>query len=98
MGCSVREQGIRAHLPQFSLHVLLVLATGLTIGSDRAVVPVPGRDVLGVEQLFVITSFGVSFGLVKALLDLFAGEWGKSTGANPSPSSAGQPRSPFRSP
>jgi hypothetical protein len=27
------KQGIREHLGQFSLHVLLVFATGLTIGS-----------------------------------------------------------------
>jgi MFS family permease len=34
--------------------VLLVFATGLTIGSECAVVPVLGRDVLGVESLFVV--------------------------------------------
>lgn len=45
-------QEIREHLSQFSLHVLLVFATGLTIGSERTVVPVLGRDVLGIESLF----------------------------------------------
>jgi len=76
-------QGIREHLGQFSLHVLLVFATGLTIGSERAVVPVLGRDVLGVESLFVIGSFVVSFGFVKALLNLYAGKWGESYGRKP---------------
>ncbi len=77
------EQGIREHLGQFSLHVLLVFATGLTIGSERAVVPVLGRDVLGVESLFVIGSFVVSFGFVKALLNLYAGKWGDAYGRKP---------------
>ena len=77
------EQGIRQHLPQFSLHVLLVFATGLTIGSERAVVPVLGRDVLGVESLLVVGSFVVSFGFVKSLLNLYAGKWGEQLGRKP---------------
>ena len=77
------RQGIREHLGQFSLHVLLVFATGLTIGSERAVVPVLGRDVLGVESLLVIGSFVVSFGLVKSILNLYAGKWGEQYGRKP---------------
>jgi MFS family permease len=77
------KQGIREHVGQFSLHVLLVFITGLTIGSERAVVPVLGRDVLGVTSLFVIGSFVVSFGFVKALLNLYAGKWGTEYGRKP---------------
>jgi MFS family permease len=77
------EQGIREHLPQFGLHVLLVFATGLTLGSERAVVPVLGEDVLGVTSFLVIGSFVVSFGFVKALLNLSAGKWGESYGRKP---------------
>ncbi|MFB6113943.1 MAG: MFS transporter [Halodesulfurarchaeum sp.] len=77
------EQGIRQHIGQFSLHVLLVFATGLTIGSERAVVPVLGRDVFGVESLLVIGSFVVSFGFVKGLLNLYAGKWGSEYGRKP---------------
>ncbi|MDF9744677.1 MFS transporter [Natrinema salsiterrestre] len=76
-------QGIREHLGQFSLHVLLVFATGLTIGSERTVVPVLGEEVLGVESFFVIGSFVVSFGFVKALLNLYAGKWGEEYGRKP---------------
>ncbi|QFU83217.1 MFS transporter [Natronorubrum aibiense] len=76
-------QGIREHLGQFSLHVLLVFATGLTIGSERTVVPVLGEDVLGVESFLVIGSFVVSFGFVKALLNLYAGKWGEEYGRKP---------------
>ena len=77
------QQGIRTHLGQFSLHVLLVFATGLTIGSQRTVVPVLGEDVLGVESLFVIGSFVVSFGIVKSILNLYAGKWGEEYGRKP---------------
>jgi len=76
-------QGIRQHRGQFSLHVLLVFATGLTIGSERAVVPVLGRDVLGVTSLLVIGSFVVSFGIVKSILNLSAGKWGEAYGRKP---------------
>jgi MFS family permease len=76
-------QGIREHKGQFSLHVLLVFATGLTIGSQRTVVPVLGEDVLGVESLFVIGSFVVSFGIVKSILNLYAGKWGEDYGRKP---------------
>src|SRR6056297_2112136 len=77
------KQGIKEHKGQFSLHVLLVFATGLTIGSERAVVPVLGRDVLGVKSLFVIGSFVVSFGIVKSILNLYAGKWGEKYGRKP---------------
>ena len=76
-------QGIREHLGQFSLHVLLVFATGLTIGSERAVVPVLGEEVLGVKSFLVIGSFVVSFGFVKAILNLYAGKWGEEYGRKP---------------
>ncbi|WP_254768596.1 MFS transporter [Salinilacihabitans rarus] len=75
-------QGIREHVGQFSLHVLLVFATGLTIGSERTVVPVLGED-LGVESFLVIGSFVVSFGFVKAVLNLYAGKWGEEYGRKP---------------
>jgi MFS family permease len=60
-----------------------VFATGLTIGSERAVVPVLGRDELGVTSLFVIGSFVVSFGIVKSILNLYAGKWGEEYGRKP---------------
>jgi MFS family permease len=76
-------QGIREHLGQFSLHVLLVFATGLTIGSERAVVPVLGEEVLGVTSFLVLGSFVVSFGIVKSILNLYAGKWGEEYGRKP---------------
>ena len=77
------RQGIREHAGQFSLHVALVFATGLTLGSERTVVPVLGEEVLGIESFLVIGSFVVSFGFVKALLNLYAGKWGEAYGRKP---------------
>ena len=77
------KQGIREHIGQFSLHVLLVFATGLTIGSERTVVPVLGEEVLGVKSFLVIGSFVVSFGVVKSILNLYAGKWGEEYGRKP---------------
>ena len=77
------EQGIREHLGQFSLHVVLVFATGLVIGSEREVIPALGLDVLGVKSLAVMGSFVVSFGIVKSILNLYAGKWGEDYGRRP---------------
>ncbi len=77
------EQGIARNWRQFLLHVLLVFGTGLTLGAERNVVPVIGRDLLGVDSFFVIGSFVVSFGIVKSLLNLYAGKWGEEYGRKP---------------
>ncbi|WP_254538809.1 MFS transporter [Halomarina litorea] len=76
-------QGIRRNRSQFALQLLTVFAVGLTIGAERNVVPVLGRDVLGVESMLVIGSFVVSFGFVKALLNLYGGKWSESYGRKP---------------
>ncbi|WP_101298393.1 MFS transporter [Halegenticoccus soli] len=77
------SQGIRRNWPQFALQLLTVFAVGLTIGAERNVVPVLGRDVLGVESVLVIGSFVVSFGFVKALLNLYGGKWSEAYGRKP---------------
>ncbi|WP_411967059.1 MFS transporter [Haloferax sp. YSSS75] len=76
-------QGIRENWQQFVLQLLTVFAVGLTIGSERNVVPILGRDVLGVESVLVIGSFVVSFGFVKALLNLYGGKWAETYGRKP---------------
>lgn len=77
------EQGIRRNWRQFLLHAILVFATGLALGAERNVVPIIGEEVLGVESFIVIGSFVVSFGFVKALLNLYAGKWGETYGRKP---------------
>ncbi|WP_396611881.1 MFS transporter [Haloferax sp. S1W] len=76
-------QGIRRNWRQFALQLLTVFAVGLTIGSERNVVPILGRDVLGVESVLLIGSFVVSFGFVKALLNLYGGKWAETYGRKP---------------
>ncbi|EMA42078.1 MFS transporter [Halococcus hamelinensis] len=76
-------QGIRRNWSQFALQLLTVFAVGLTIGTERNVVPVLGRNVLGVESMLVIGSFVVSFGFVKALLNLYGGKWSETYGRKP---------------
>lgn len=76
-------QGIRRNWPQFALQLLTVFAVGLTIGAERNVVPVLGQEVLGVESMLVIGSFVVSFGFVKAVLNLYGGKWSESYGRKP---------------
>ena len=77
------RQGIHANWEQFSLQLLTVFAVGLTIGAERNVVPILGRDLLGVESILVLGSFVVSFGFVKALLNLYGGKWAETYGRKP---------------
>jgi len=76
-------QGIRANWPQFTLQIITVFAVGLTIGSERNVVPLIGQNLLGVSSVLVIGSFVVSFGFVKALLNLYGGKWAEQYGRKP---------------
>ncbi len=78
-----RFSGIRRHWHQFTLQVLTVFAVGLTFGANRTVVPVMGEETFGIESVLVIGAFVVSFGLVKAVLNLYAGKWGDAYGRKP---------------
>jgi len=77
------QHGIRINLAQFSLHVLQVFFVGSTIGMTRTVLPVLAESDFGLAKgsFLALASFVVVFGLVKALLNLFAGrlsdQWGR---------------------
>lgn len=45
--------------------------------------PILGEPVLGVKSFYVLGSFVVSLGFVKALLNLYAGKWGETYGRKP---------------
>lgn len=77
------QQGIRANWLQFTLQILTVFAVGLTMGTERTVVPLMAEETFGVESVFVIGTFVVSFGLVKALLNLYSGKWADAFGRKP---------------
>lgn len=76
-------QGIRANWKQFALQVLTVFSVGLTMGAERNVVPLMGEEIFGVTSFLVIGSFVVSFGIVKAVLNLYSGKWADAYGRKP---------------
>jgi len=77
------EQGIRRNWIQFVLQILTVFAVGLTMGAERNVVPLMGEENFGVTSFLVIGSFVVSFGVVKAVLNLYSGKWADAYGRKP---------------
>lgn len=80
---STHIQGIRANWKQFALQVLTVFSVGLTMGAERNVVPLMGEEIFGVTSFLVIGSFVVSFGIVKAVLNLYSGKWADAYGRRP---------------
>jgi len=69
------KHGIHSNLQQFIYQLLQVFLVGLTIGMTRTVVPGLAETEfgLGEKQFFLLTSFVVVFGLVKAVMNLIAG-------------------------
>jgi MFS family permease len=65
--------GLRANWRQFWLLVLINAFVGAMVGLERAIVPLLATDDFGQTSRTVILSFIVSFGIVKALANLFAG-------------------------
>jgi MFS family permease len=65
--------GLRANLAQFSLLVLINAFVGGMVGLERAVLPLIAERDFGLASKSVILSFLISFGIVKALTNLFAG-------------------------
>ena len=64
--------GLRENLGQFSLLVLLNAFVGAMVGLERTVLPLLGEQEFGLTSKTAITSFIVSFGVTKAVLNLVA--------------------------
>ena len=75
--------GIVPNLGQFLVQTPLVFFAGITIGLERNVVPVLAKDEFAIGSTSVILSFVVSFGFVKALLNLYGGRLSESWGRKP---------------
>lgn len=73
--------GLRENLGQFSLLVLVNAFVGAMVGLERTVVPLIGEREFGLASKTAIISFIVSFGVTKALCNLFAARiserWGR---------------------
>src|SRR2546426_42469 len=70
---SVVQLGLRANWQQFTLLVIVNAFVGGMVGLERSVVPLLGQSVFGLASTIAVLSFIVSFGIVKALANLFAG-------------------------
>ena len=72
--------GLRENWQQFSLLLLINAFVGGMVGIERTVVPLIGANEFHVESTVLITSFIVSFGVVKALANLVSGQLADSWG------------------
>ncbi len=70
---SPAQLGLKENLGQFSLLVLVNAFVGGMVGLERTVVPLIGSEEFGLVLRTAIFSFIVTFGLVKAFSNLFAG-------------------------
>lgn len=73
--------GLKENWRQFSLLVLINAFVGGMVGIERTVVPLIGAQQFHIGSTALITSFIVSFGVVKAIANLVSGQladtWGR---------------------
>jgi MFS family permease len=74
------QLGLRANWRQFSLLVLINAFVGSMVGLERTILPLLAEHDFGIASKTAILSFLVSFGLVKAAANLFAGHLGDRMG------------------
>jgi MFS family permease len=72
--------GLRGNWEQFTLLVAVNAFVGATAGIERVILPLLAEREFGVASRAAILSFIVSFGLVKAIANLFAGRMGECWG------------------
>jgi MFS family permease len=72
--------GLRENLGQFSLLVLINIFVGVMVGLERTVVPLIGEKEFGLTSKTAIASFIVSFGVTKAICNLFAARTSERVG------------------
>src|SRR5262245_8411244 len=75
--------GLRENLPQFALLVVLNAFVGAMVGLERTVLPLLGEQEFGLSSKTAITSFIVSFGVTKAVINLLAARASDRVGRKP---------------
>ena len=75
--------GLRENLPQFALLVVLNAFVGAMVGLERTVLPLLGEQEFGLGSKTAITSFIVSFGVTKAVVNLVAARASDRIGRKP---------------
>ena len=77
------ELGLGANWRQFTLLVVVNAFVGAMVGLERTVLPLIAGGEFGLASKTVVLSFLVSFGIVKALANLFAGRLADRIGRKP---------------
>lgn len=72
--------GLRANWEQFTLLIVVNAFVGAMVGLERTIVPLIAEQDFGLAARSIILSFLVSFGIVKALANLFAGRFSDRIG------------------
>jgi MFS family permease len=72
--------GLAANRQQFALLILINAFVGGMVGLERTVVPLIGAEEFRIASTTLVTSFIVSFGVVKALANLVSGQLADSWG------------------
>ncbi|MBI3964044.1 MAG: MFS transporter, partial [Chloroflexi bacterium] len=80
VGASTVLLGLRANWQQFTLLIVINAFVGGMVGLERSIVPLIAEQDFGLTSKAVILSFIISFGVVKALANLFAGRWSDRVG------------------
>lgn len=75
--------GLMANWQQFSLLLLVNAFVGAMVGLERTIVPLIASEEFGLASVSVTLSFIISFGIVKALANLFAGSNADRIGRKP---------------
>lgn len=75
--------GLRANWEQFTLLMVINAFVGAMVGLERTVVPLIAATDFGLVSKAVTLSFLISFGVVKALANLFAGRLADRVGRKP---------------
>lgn len=74
------ELGLRSNWQQFTLLIVINAFVGAMIGLERTVVPLIAQAEFGLASKSAALSFIISFGVVKALANLFAGRFADRIG------------------
>ena len=77
------QLGLRPNLVQFSWLATITCGVGLVVGAERVVVPVMAKQDFGIASFLATLAFIVSFGFVKAALNLVAGRLADHFGRKP---------------
>ncbi len=74
--------GIRTNISQISMQLVQIFLVGLTIGMTRIVIPGLAESEFGLadEAFFLLASFVVVFGFIKAVMNLLAGKLSEQYG------------------